>query len=157
MFLKAFDRRNPHPHIGMGHRWKRVGAFKKISPHKVEPIYEDSMKPFGSAFANFFAHPVSSSGRSGKSSTLRAPQPEPARRLGLDLGLGKTAHLSTTEPFLPVIPHTGTKLGALARRKGLGCGKTCLALIWDVRECREMPSGLVAPATLFSQSFCRDA
>ena len=70
-----------------------------------------------------------------ESSTLRAPQskqakvpPEPpwARPpklggLGWIWALGKTAHFAGTEALPPVIPHTGTKLGALAQRKGLGC------------------------------------
>ena len=79
-----------------------------------------------------FPPPSSSSGRSGKSSTLRAPQSKqgkvPAeppwarvRGLGWIWALGKAAHFAGTEALPPVIPHTGTKLGALARRKGLGC------------------------------------
>ena len=48
--------------------------------------------------------------------------PPKLRGLGWIWALGKTAHFAGTEALPPVIPHTGTKLGALARRKGLGCG-----------------------------------
>ena len=48
--------------------------------------------------------------------------PEPPAQLGLDWALGKTARFAGTEALPTVIPHTGTKLGALARRKGLVCG-----------------------------------
>ena len=38
--------------------------------------------------------------------------------------LGKTAHFTGTETLPPVIPHRRTKLAALARRKGLGAGRS---------------------------------
>ena len=49
-------------------------------------------------------------------------RPPKLRGLGWIWALGKTAHFAGTEALPPVIPHMGTKLGALARRKGLGCG-----------------------------------
>ena len=81
---------------------------------------------------HLFPPPFSSSGRSGKSSTLRAPQskqakvpteppwarPPDLRALGWNWALGKTAHFSGTEALPLVIPHTGIKLGALARTVG---------------------------------------
>ena len=70
-----------------------------------------------------------------KSSMLRAPESElgktppehgrapPSRAAWVGFRhLGKTAHFTGTETLPPVSPHKGTKLGALARRQGLGCG-----------------------------------
>ena len=52
-----------------------------------------------------------------------APSPAPqAGRLGLDLGTWQHSPLLRNRSSSPVIPHAGTELGALARRKGLGCG-----------------------------------
>ena len=47
----------------------------------------------------------------------------PSRAAWVGFGhLGKTAHFTGTETLPLAIPHKGTKLGALARRQGLGCG-----------------------------------
>ena len=49
-------------------------------------------------------------------------RPPKLRGLGWIWALGKTAHFAGTEALPLVIPHTGTKLGALARRKGWARG-----------------------------------
>ena len=61
--------------------------------------------------------------QAGKSATRTSMGPPPKLRgLGWIWAVGKTAHFAGTEALPPVIPHTGTKLVALARRMGLGCG-----------------------------------
>ena len=51
---------------------------------------------------------------------LHGPAP-PSRAAWVGFGhLGKTAHFTGTETLPLAIPHKGTKLGALARRQGLG-------------------------------------
>ena len=80
---------------------------------------QGALRPKGNVPSrHLFAPPFSSSG--GDAARVRRSEPlNPSRETCHPPG--KTAHFPGRETLPAVIPHTGTKLGALAPRKGLGC------------------------------------
>ena len=81
-----------------------------------------ALRPSGNVPSrHLFPPPFSSSRRSGKIPSIQAGKSATRTSMGWIWALGKTAHFAGTEALPHVIPHTGTKLGALAQRKGLGC------------------------------------